>query len=251
MAEQFGNEIIQQKFKTPEEELNYLRAKVSEHEKLHASTGESVPKEEIIKEEIVKHGSKNPQEVLQKDYALKPHEVEAIVLDLSPEEHDSQMGELVNILQEKGVLNTLSVVYKMNSPHLADDFHRFLVQYIKAGFRVGSKDEKGPLFKALKMTVFEVSLPSVIKDESQKSKQLKELVSKMEQFYSGMFSVNRDDKDGAGYFSLELSKANKSHEIIFYISIPDSKKSLFEKQVQSIFPEIRLVEKKDDYNIFN
>jgi hypothetical protein len=251
MAEQFGNEQIEHKFKNPEEELNYLRAKVADHEKIHTNTGEVVPREEIIKEEIIVHGNQNPADVLDESYALKKKEVESIVLDLSPEAHDAQIGELINLLQEKGVLNTLSVVDKMKNPHLEDDFHRFLVQYIKAGFRVANTNEKSPVLKALKMTVFEVSLPGKGEDDAQKGKNLKELISKMEQFYSGMFSVNKDDENGSGYFVLELSKALHSNEIIFYISIPDSKRSLFEKQAQSIFPDIKLVEKKDDYNIFN
>ena len=159
-----------EKFKTPEEELNYLRAKVSSHEKILANKGESIPQDEIIKKEITAHGDKNPKEVLDENYAFKKHEVESIVLDLSPEAHDAQMGELVGILQEKGVLNALSVVFKLKDPHIEDDFHRFLVQYIKAGFRVANEKEKSPLLKALKMTLFEVSLPSVNKDETQKNK---------------------------------------------------------------------------------
>jgi hypothetical protein len=250
MVEQF-NGGIEQKFSTPEEELNYLRAKVSQHEKMLANTGKELPREEIIKKELSEHANLKPKDVLAEHYALKEHEVESIVLDLSPEVHDFQMSELVNVLQEKGVLNALSVVDRMKDPHIEDDFHRFLVQYIKAGFRVGNTNEKDPVFKALKMTLFEVSLPSMNKDESQKNKNLKELISKMEQFYSGMLSVASDDEYGAGYFTLELTSANHSNEIVFYISVPDSKRSLFEKQVQSIFSEVRLVEKKDDYNIFN
>ena len=49
------------------------------------------------------------------------------MLDLMPEEHDGKMSELVDILQEKGVLNALSVVDKLNNPHIEDDFHRFLI----------------------------------------------------------------------------------------------------------------------------
>jgi hypothetical protein len=251
MAEQFGSEKIEQKFQTPEEELNYLRARVSEHEKTLANKGESIPQEEIIKKEIIEHGNRKSKDVLAEQYALKEHEVESIVLDLTPEVHDTQMGELVNILQEKGVLNALSVVDRLKDPHIEDDFHRFLVQYIKAGFRIANDNEKGPVFKALKMTLFEVSLPSINKDETQKNKNLKELISKMEQFYSGMLSVENDDENGVGYFVLELTNANHSNEIIFYIAVPDIKKSLFEKQIQSIFSEVRLVEKKDDYNVFN
>ena len=251
MTEQFGDEQINQKFKTPDEELNYLRAKVLEHEKTHAKAGEVVPREEVIREEIIAHGNRKPEDVLDENLVLKTREVEAIVLDLSPEVHDTQMTELINILQEKGVLNALSIVYKLKNPHINDDFHRFLVQYIKAGFRVAGGNEKSPVFKALKMTLFEVSLPNINKDENQKNKNLKELISKMEQFYSGMLSVASNDEYGAGYFVVELTKANYSNEIIFYIAVPDSKKNLFEKQIQSIFPDVKLVEKKDDYNVFN
>jgi hypothetical protein len=251
MAEQFGNEGIEQKFKTPEEELNYLRAKVSSHEKMLAEKGEPISREEVIKRELAEHAEKKPEDILDKDYALKKHEVEEIVLDLSPEAHDKKMGELVNVLQEKGVLNALYIVDRLKDPHIEDDFHRFLVQYIKAGFRVANDNEKSPVFKALKMTLFEVSLPGTNKDETQKNKNLTELISKMEQFYSGMFSVEDNDDSYNHYFVLELTKANFSSEIIFYIAVPDSKKSLFETQIQSTFSDVKISEKKDDYNIFN
>lgn len=251
MAEQFGNEQVAQKFRTPEEELNYLRAKVSEHERLHAKTGEKATREEIIKEEIIAHSKNKPEEFLDEHLVLKPHELKSIVLDLAPEAHDSQMAEMVNVLQERGVLNAFSVINKLKSAHLSDDFHRFLVQYIKAGYKLASDGEKDPVFKALKMTLYEVSLPGQSKSDDKKARPLKEIISKMEQFYTGMFSVEADDKNGAGYFVLELANANYSNEIIFYIAIPDTKRTLFEKQIQSIFPEVKLIEKKDDYNIFN
>ena len=122
MVEQFGNEGIEQKFKTPEEELNYLRAKVSSHEKMLAEKGEPISREEVIKRELAEHAEKKPEDILDKDYALKKHEVEEIVLDLSPEAHDKKMGELVNVLQEKGVLNALYIVDRLKDPHIEDDF---------------------------------------------------------------------------------------------------------------------------------
>ena len=250
MAENFGLNI-EQKFKTPEEELVFLRAEVSRKEKLLLNSGEKINKDEIVKEKIEEHKERKSEDVLDKNYALKNTEVQAIVLDLAPEDHDTKMAELVDILQEKGIFNALAVVSKLKDPHIEDDFHRFLVQYIKAGFPVSGAKEKNPIFKSLKMTLFEVSLPELNKEEEQKNKNLKELISKMEQFYSGMFSVENDDKNGAGYFVLELAKSNHSNEIIFYISVPDAKRGLFEKQVSSIFPEARVLEKKNDYNIFN
>jgi len=249
MEGQLNNEI-EQKFKTPEEEFVYLRAKVSDHEK-SLNNKEAISRDEIIKKEIDNHSARKTEDFLDENYSLKKHEIEKIVLDLVPEKHDEQMGELINILQDKGILNALSIIDRMKSPHLEDDFHRFLVQYIKAGFNIANSNEKSPIFKSLKMTLFEISLPSINSDETQKNKNLKELISKMEQFYSGMLSVENDDKQGAGYFVFELAKANHSNEIVFYMAVPDSKKNLFEKQIHSIFSDVKILEKKDDYNIFN
>lgn len=244
-----GFEKIEQKFSSPQEELDFLRSKVAEHEKILLGKGEVVPRESIITDKIIDYKNLNPEEVLDKNYQLPKHEVDAIVLDLSPEEHDNKMEELVGVLQAKGLMNALSVVEKLNDSHLDDDFHRFLVQYIKAGLPIRDGEEKSPFFKALKMTLFEVALPGAEEDK-EKAKNLKELISKMEQFYAGMLSVS-DEKDGSDYFSIELANANKSEEFIFYISVPDTKKGLFEKQILSIFPEARISEKKDDYNIFS
>jgi hypothetical protein len=238
------------KFSSPQEELDFLRGEVLKKEKALENNGDNFTREEIIKQEIENHKNNNSAPILSSDYEIKLKEVESIVLDLTPEEHDKKMEELVSILQEKGVRNTLSIVYGLKDPHIEDDFHRFLVQYVKAGFPLLNKDEKSPIFKALNMTLFEVSLPDYDK-ESKKQGSLKELISKMEQFYSGMLSVKGDGNNNSGYFALELANANHTSEVIFYIAVPDSRINLFEKQLLSIFPEAKIVEKKDDYNIFN
>ncbi len=243
-------EKIEQKFSSPQEELNYLRSQVAKHEKSLHEKGEVVPREEIITDKIIDYKSTKPEEVLHPDYQLKQKEVETIVLDLAPEEHDTKMEELVAILQAKGLMNALSVVEKLKDAHLDDDFHRFLVQYVKAGIPVENVNEKNPFFRALKMTLYEVALPQSDDEKESKQKNLKELISKMEQFYAGMLSVTTE-KDGPDYFTIELANANKSEEFIFYVSVPDAKKVLFEKQILSIFPEAKILEKKDDYNVFN
>ena len=154
-----------------------------------------------------------PEKVLAEEYRLKPNEAEAIILDLSPEEHDKKIEELIGVLQEKGVLNVISVIEKLGDAHLNDDFHRFLVQYIKAGLPCATQREKSS-FKTLKMTLFEISLPE-ISDEGEKQKNLKEIVSSMEQFYAGMLSVYDAKNETAGYFAIELANANHSDEFIF------------------------------------
>jgi hypothetical protein len=245
-----GFENAENKIKTPQEELDFLRGEVFRREKELIERGEDVSRDTVVKNELVEHKGRDPKDVLHPGYSLKEKEVESIVLDLSPEEHDIKMGELVNLLQEKGVFNTISVVDALKDPHIEDDFHRFLVQYIKAGFPVKGVNEKSPIFQALKMTLFEISLPNKHGDEEQRNKNLKELISKMEQFYSGMLSVD-NDKTNLDYFVLELANANHSNEFVFYMAVPNVKASLFEKQILSIFSEAKIIEKKDDYNIFN
>ncbi len=237
-------------FSSPQEELDFLRKEVLKKEKALEKNGDNFTREEIIKQEIENHTNNSSSSVLSSEYEIKSKEVESIVLDLSPEEHDKKMEELVSVLQEKGIRNTMAIVYNLKDPHIDDDFHRFLIQYIKAGFPIPNKDEKSPIFKALNMTLFEVSLPDYDKD-NKKQGNLKELISKMEQFYSGMLSVKGDGNNNSGYFALELANANYTSEVIFYIAVPDSRINLFEKQLLSIFPEAKILEKKDDYNIFN
>jgi predicted ribonuclease YlaK len=244
-----GFEKIEQKFSSPQEELDFLRGQVAKHEKALAEKGENVPRESIITENILDYKALKPEEVLHADYKLPEKKIEEIVLDLSPEEHDGKIEELVGVLQAHGLMNALSVLDKLRDSHLDDDFHRFLVQYIKAGLPLPSGEEKSPLFRALKMTLFEVALPSAV-DEKEKAKNLKELISKMEQFYAGMLSVS-GEADAPDYFSIELANPNLSEEFVFFMAVPDTKRNLFEKQILSIFPEAKILEKKDDYNIFN
>ncbi len=250
MVESFNPEKNEQKFKTPEEELAFLREQIVRKEKEILEMNQTPIREEVIKKELFEHSEKKKEDILEQQHVFNKKQVEEIVLDLMPEEHDEKMSELVNILQDKGVANALSIVGKLKDPHIEDDFHRFLVQYIKAGFSVKDSKERGPIFNALKMTLFEVSLPSESKDDTQKNKNLKEIISKMEQFYAGMLSVG-SGSENEGYFTIELANSVLSSEIVFYISIPDSKRSLFERQIQSIFPNVKITEKKDDYNIFN
>ena len=40
---------------------------------------------------------------------------------------------LQQTMEEKGIKNALTVMEKLNDPHVTDDFHRYLVRYIAAG----------------------------------------------------------------------------------------------------------------------
>jgi len=240
------------RFKNPEEELTFLRAAVKEQqEKLH-QMGIETNEEKLIAENLAQYKSIYPSEALAEGHRMEEGEVDAIVLDLAPEAHDSQMEELLGILQERGIMNALSVVSGLHSPHIEDDFHRVLVQYIKA-VEDASIKKRGTerLFEELHMTLYEVSLP--LGDKEDKNKALKELISGMEQFYAGMISVDLEMRklSDRNYYSLEVSLQHDSDEVVFYAAVPDTKKDLFEKQVLGIFPSAHVVEAKNDYNIYN
>ncbi len=239
-------------FKNSEEELNFLRSAVREQQEKLEQLGMETNQEKIISEKISQYKEVVPSEALAEGHRLEGQELDAIVLELAPETHDSQMEELIGILQERGILNALSVVAGLHSPHLEDDFHRVLVQYLKvAESEVEKSRGTEQLFEELHMTLFEVSLPLTNKENEKKN--MKELISGMEQFYAGMISVDLEKVKHSykNYYSLEIALPFDSDEIAFYVAVPDEKKDLFEKQVLAVFPDANVIENKNDYNSFN
>mgnify|MGYP001602920911 CR=1 FL=1 len=161
------------KFQTPEEELDYLRAHVAKRE------------EELIKIGHIEHANENAAKdviggyknmpvgkLVHKDNIISGKKVKGIVLALKPESHDNIMEELLGIVITKGVRNALSVAEAMGNPHIDDDFHRILIQYLKTGQAKIDFQEGTPFYKALNMTLFEVTLPPPT-DEAYNSKGFK------------------------------------------------------------------------------
>jgi len=247
MEKQTPTETIQ-KFGSFKEELDHLVGISEAKEKKLGSTYDNVDRESVIRDEVRNYSAKHPDDVLKKGYKVLDSHAKEIALELTPETHDKKMEELLSLLQEKGIKNTLSVIAHMNSPHIEDDFHRFLVQYIKAGFSAPGMSNNKEILRSLNMTLYEVNFDNK-KDEVEKS--VKAIVSSMEQFYAGMLSLEHRHPDENDYFSIELANPEGTEETAFFVAIPTSKKDLFEKQILSIFPKSKLYEKKDDYNIFN
>lgn len=245
------------KLSTPEEELAYLRAQVSRKEAELVERGmapNAFEHVQIISEQIHEHHAA-PSELLAPEYRInettRNDEAEAILTELNLGGTEQAIKGLQKTMEEKGIKNALSVVEKMQDPHIADDFHRYLVRYIAAGLLAPGIDEKAPRFQALKMTLYEIALPGPKNDEPQgRTKTLKELVSGMEQFYSGLLSVEDADPGEPRYFALELAVPENSQQLQFYAAVPNSKRNLFEKQLLAIFPEAHLMLQPSDYNVF-
>lgn len=249
--EQPGSESFQ-KFGSPEEEIAYLRQQVALRERALAESGQTVEGNEVAQEQIDAYKQHAPEEVLSPDMVMQPHETKAVAIELAlePDQDDEAVASLMHVMQEKGVKNALSVVENMNNPHLEDDFHRALAQMLKEGHPIMGVSERSPLWDELSMTLYEVSLPEMGQDDQNQNKSLKELVSSMEQFYAGMFSIADEKTLGKRHFTLEVAVSEKGQEIIFYIAVPNDKKDLFEKQIAGLFPNAQIHEQNNDYNIF-
>jgi len=143
--EKAGVSPVERRFSSPEDELVFLREEVARKEQALAEKGAVSERERVIRETVTSYAKTPPGEALHPKMELSPKRRETIVLDLAPEPHDKQIESLVVVLREKGVLNTMRVVEKMNNPHLYDDFHRFLIQYIAVGLPVTGLPEKNPL----------------------------------------------------------------------------------------------------------
>lgn len=240
------------KFKTPEEELDYLRAHVAKREEELIKIGRfENANEDAAKEVLGTYKNIPAEDLLHKSNLIKEKETEGIVLALRPEPHDSVMEELLGIVITKGIRNALSVVEAMGNPHVDNDFHRLLIQYLKTGQAVLDLKEGTPLYKSLNMTLFEITLPPPV-EETDKSKGFKEFIGAMEQFYAGMQSISVDKKNEKEiYFTLEVALSNESDEVVVYAGIPNKFLSLFEKQILAFYHDAKIHEVSDDYNVFN
>ena len=137
------------------------------------------------------------------------------MLQLKPEAHDVVMEELLGIVITKGIKNAMSVVEAMGNPHVDDDFHRLLVQYIKSGQVISDLKDETPLYRSLNMVLFEITLPPPT-DEADKSKGFKEFIGAMEQFYAGMQSISVDKRNEKEiYFTLEVALSNDSDCLLY------------------------------------
>lgn len=238
-----------QQFSNPEEEVAFLRKQLEMKQQELVNTGIEKTPEEVASETIKIYEAQPKEEVLHQDHVLPEKEEEQITLKLKPEEHDRQMEELFGVLLEKGFKNTLSIVRRMQNPHLEDDFHRFLVQYLLEAQEVPGLKNSSEEFKALHLTLFEITLPSdSIKGETQDSRAL---MGAMEQFFAGMQAISMGENNKEkNYYTIEIVKPVGGSEVIIFMALPRERAHLLEKQILAYYKDAKIQEVKDDYNIF-
>lgn len=247
------------KLSTPEEELAYLREQVTRKEQELARGQDSMQvgqdeRVKIISETIHEHHVA-PAEILAHTYRINEAATGSIagkiLAEFDLDGSEQAIKSLQRTMEEKGIKNALAVAEKLRDPHIADDFHRYLVRHIAAGLQARGIDEKQPRFQALRMTLYEIALPGPKSNEpNARAKTLKELISGMEQFYAGLLSIEGAAQGEPHYYALELAVPADSPELQFYAAVPNGKRNLFEKQLLAIFPDAHLVLQPYDYNVF-
>src|SRR3989344_4921867 len=239
----------QEKFRSPEEELAYLRERVREKEQELEIAPNQLERDRIAKREIAAYAETHPGEVLHEAVVMPEHDVLRNMLKLEPEIHDVQMDELLKIVANQGIRNALSIVARMKNPHLEDDLRRCLVRYIAEGLPQGGTSPSEKMRLALDLTLFTIDPQAHGERGKEESRQMKlqEILSSSEQLYAGLTSLITAHEG----FSLEIAVPEGTESAILYLAVPRKKKDLAERLISSVFPNARISEERGDYNIFN
>jgi hypothetical protein len=144
------------KFKSPEEELAYLREQVKLKEAQLETVGNTLETERIAAREVAAYAEVHPATVLHESVIVPEHDIVHTALKLEPESHDTQIDSLLRIVESQGIRNALSVAAKMKSPHLEDDLHRALVRYIAEGLPQKGMRPPEKIRYGLSLVLFEI-----------------------------------------------------------------------------------------------
>ncbi|HWO07596.1 MAG TPA: TraM recognition domain-containing protein [Candidatus Paceibacterota bacterium] len=237
-----------EKFKSPEEELAYLRARIAEKERELENPSNQFERDRIARREVQEYAATPAPQILHETVVMAEHDTVRHALKLEPEEHDAQMDGLLQLVAERGIRNALSVVARMKNPHLEDDLHRMLVRYIAEGLPQKGLAPPERVVRALHLVLFEIHPQSHGESEDKQAQQkLEQVLASSEQLYAGFLSLIGADEG----FSLEIAVAEGTVEAAIYVAVPREKKQLAERLISSVFPNTRVSECRGDYNIFN
>src|SRR3989344_3209918 len=246
-ALQHGAEPAPGKFKSPEEELAYLRQRVSDKERELDTPKNRIETDRIAKREVAEYATIPTATIIHEDVVMPEHETMWHVLKLEPEKDDTQMDGLLKIVAERGIRNTLSVCSRLKNSHLEDDFHRVLVRYIAEGLPEKGFPPPERVSRALHMVLFEIHPQAHGEKDKEQGQKLEQILASSEQLYAGLMSLIGKDEG----FSLEIAVGEGTEEASLYLAVPRAKQTLAERLISSVFPNARISECRGDYNIFN
>lgn len=232
-----------EQFSSQEQEIAHIAKESQKAYILQERSNETL--EGATRNTIEQYANAEAYDFLHETRALPPHQVEHVALRLRPETHDKKIEELFALMLDKGIKNTLDVVKKISDPHLEDDFHRFLVQYLHTIGAIPGLKINESLHKDLNHTLFSIALAP--ETNLEKTDDFKKKVSAMGQLYTSLVSLV-----GLGNtISIELAVENTRKDIVVYVAIPRNSIDGFEKLVHAFFPGSAVEEVVDDFNIFS
>lgn len=235
-------------FKTPEEEVAYLRSQIKE--KMERSKGfeDRFTEKDHAMETVQQYRAVPLEKAVASSAQMPTGEIHRIHEWLAPRETDEQVQMLIQVMAEKGIKNAFHIAEELNDPEVDDDFERFLVQYLVSGHEI-KNDVSKEEWKALHMRLFEVVLPEA---GASAGKSAKEMMALMEQWYASMQALAGEPTNKEkNYYSLELSVSNGTTVASFFCAVHMDYAALFEKVVVGVFPTAQVHERKEDYNIFH
>jgi hypothetical protein len=241
-------EGVPRQFSTPEQEIEFLRARIAERERQLLDRTPEIDRtdiETVGKQEIKNYTSFTPKMVLDKSYELSGDELSSKVESVLGAHNP--VDEILQIAYEKGIRNALTVLEQTNNTYIVDEVHRQLIEQIRSGANIADLREGLPPWHILHMTLFEVTLPSQRSPE-ENTQQLAQLVGVMEQLLAGLRTIG--SVQAGNHFVIEVAVAEGSDDIVYYVAVPNEFATLFEKQALSLFPHAVLTIQPHDYNIF-
>lgn len=231
-------------FTTQEQEIGHIAAESQKSYILQETPKMTL--ESATLSNIEKYANASAQDFLHETRVLPEHQAEHLTLRLRPENHDRKIEELFALMLDKGIKNALDVVKKLGDPHLEDDFHRFLVQYLHTiGAIPGLKDSEN-LHKDLSHTLFSVVLPTD-PEADKKEDTFKKKIAGMGQLYTSLVSLVGINNT----VSIELAVEHSTKDIMVYVAVPKNITDGFGKLVYAFFPGAIVEEVVDDFNIFS
>ena len=170
-----------QKFSSPEEELKYLREQVAHKENAmwQEQTAPANKTEAAISATITEYGKQVPETKLEEHLIVENPQFETVVEHIASLPHREKMREIYQILAEKGVLSAIKLSQALGNPHIEDDFHRVLVEYVRTGAIVPGLEKERDLSMLLHMVVYEVTLPFAGMQEGEKVLSFKDVILEM------------------------------------------------------------------------
>lgn len=112
--------------------------------------------------------------------------------------------------------------------------------------------KKNLSLRANDLVLLEVRLPKKFeKEEYEQLKSVKDITAIADQFFTSISGMFKEGISGvfSGQPTISFEYVSKDKEIIFYIGVPQSMRSMLEKQIQSFYPNAN-IEPSGDFRVF-